>query len=347
MEKEFLTKYQAKLKKYLTKKGFDNNQIQVFLDGFTRVDKISFYSPTVSTTNFQSIFELLEIYPYSKVKQMQPALTEAFEAILNEKNLTLNDAIALNRWSVIPNEVLNYKRNGVSINRAMKNSLYEYVFQIPLSTSDYKKIFRYIQRQDVSIDKEVLRKRFTKFTEKNNFDKALVGSLLQYIDEKKRILQTANSLDKVVTTQLSHNTIFYRGLDYKFLRKINNYLEMNKNSKKGLVDLIINEQGYSSTSYVIDNNFIKTYPCPVILEIFAPKGSECFDMVNFSKFPDEKEILFNANEMKILDYDLNWTGLGEPRVLIKCFLLSKNTECYKDIGNKEKTNPQIKNEEKE
>ena len=331
MEQKFLTKYEKELKSYFMEKGFDENQIQVFLRGYYKYDEENFHSPKECSSNFQKIFKYLETNPYSEVKKMFPPLSSEFERVLKENCLTLDDAIALNRWSVIPNGVLNYKRSKQSLNKATRDILYDNVFDLIVVNEKYRKLLKFVEKLDLSCPIEKIEKKCQLFVAANSINEKVIPGILFYLDEKRKIKSTTSSLDKVMTNQLSQNTIFYRGLNYDFYTKIKNYIN-NKNPEV-LKGYVIEENGYSSTSFTPKNGFINTYSCPVLIEIFAPKGSECFDMVNFTKFPDENEILFNANEMRVVDYKIQQLPSGNERILLKCFLLSKNKECYKDIGN--------------
>ena len=330
MEQKFLTKYENELKSYWAEKGFDENQIQTFLLGYYKYDEKNFYSPKKCSSNFQKIFKYLETYSYPEVKKMFPPLSNEFEKVLKENDLTIDDAIALNRWSIIPNGVLNYKRSKQSLNKATRDILYDNVFDLIIVNEKYRKLLNFVEGLDLSCPLETIEKKCKGFVVANSINEKVIPGILFYLDEKMKIKSTTSSLEKVTTNQLSQNTIFYRGLNYDFYVKLKNYI--NSKGLEALKGFVINEDGYSSTSFTPKNGFINSYSCPVLIEIFAPKGSECFDMVNFTKFPDENEVLFNTNEMRVVDYKIQSSPSGNERILLKCFLLSKNKECYKDIG---------------
>lgn len=130
-------------------------------------------------------------------------------------------------------------------------------------------------------------------------------------------------MDKALKNQLIGNTILYRGISKEYIEEY-----FGTQDLKSIVGRTMKDKGYSSTSLLFNSSYGYNSPIFVTLKLYVPKGTEGLDVTNFSSFDTENEILLNSNEIYIMDYK----EYSPNCIILTCFVLSKNIECYKDIG---------------
>ena len=130
-------------------------------------------------------------------------------------------------------------------------------------------------------------------------------------------------MDKALKNQLMGNTILYRGISKEYVEEY-----FKTQNLKSVVGKTLKDNGYSSTSLLFDSSYGYNSSNFVTLKLYVPKGTEGLDVTNFSSFDTENEILLNSNEIHIIDYKT----YGAHCIMLVGLVLSKNLECYKDIG---------------
>ena len=326
-----LDSYQKTLYPLLKQEGFSNLQIINFFNSYANYQSPTevFNDDELQNTCY-AIFEMLKRgYSLSYIKDDCPQSFDDFEKFLSSKNLTIQDALAINRWSGHHDQITSMKRNSGHSNAiaGQRRKLKSDLCREGYTKEQIDKIVHFIDSFNIDEDYKVVEGVCSDFLEDNTLSKNAISHIRDYFIMKKFINGLVATLQKTLKTQLATNTIFFRSVQKKFLDD----LIQKAGGVDKLIGCKIEDNGFTSTSILEDNDFSNITNLPVHIQIFAPKGSEGMEINPLSSFPNEYEFLFNANDLIIFDIDKD--SLREEKIFLKAFLVSKNRECYNFLSN--------------
>lgn len=347
MKNVVLTELQKKrINDILSQEGFLDKEKDVILSSFKEFgNHYEFYG---NNTNYSNALlpinrnkingnkgENISIY-----KQLREGKEKEYiknlSSILKQKNLTLPDALALNFYS--NNQIVSeIKRMEVvkkySYLNYIQKELRKSMFSAEECDEKLNALFDFIHSLDYN--HEDYYKTIMVYASKDYFLSDFLSEINLYAIRYKfycNSFSVIKHLDKTLKSQIPYNIVVYRGIEK---REFSNLLYLNdgffdKEDPSSLVGNKISDNGYTSTSLRYDMCFASKSYRNLILKILVPKGSQGMDISNFSSYESEEEILFNSNDIYLIDYDY------VDDVNQHCFtalLLSKDRSCYKDIGN--------------
>lgn len=196
---------------------------------------------------------------------------------------------------------------------------------------------------------------FIKDIKNINFSYTLTKALRNLTSDLKEInLTNENFLDELFC---SIGFLFDEGSYKKSVNKINDALTKNRLKENMFLHRVIDIGPYSPKfedtrplkrgkfpkedyinksifSYTSTSRFKTGTLCGnVNLELIVPKGTQGIDITLLSSFSSEYEILLNACDLYILDYEEQPGQYGyNTRRTFTAFVLSKDRSCYNDIA---------------
>ena len=343
MKENKLTEQQKeRINDILTREGFSQEQKDVILSSFKEFgNHYEFYK---NNTNYSNVLNNLSndknpsmpIYQQLKMAYEAEEL-QKFCSLLKQKNLTLPDAISLNYYS---NNILvsQIKRMETAKKNSylpfIKKDLFEKFDFDEIATKKLNDFLNYIHSLDCNspeyFKKVVVTASNDEFINKYTEEINLYAANYRFY---YNALHAIKKLDVALKNQIPYNIVVYRGIKKEDLANLLNkhkYFFENKNSSS-IVGEKISDDGYTSTSLRYDVCFANRAFKTLCLRILVPKGTQGVDISNFSSYGFEEEVLFNSNDLFLIDYKYN-TDLNQH--FFTAFMLSKDRECYKNIAPK-------------
>lgn len=325
----------------LIKEGFSRNQAKMMLSKYTQCQNNEDLSKKSSKIfqAYQYNDVIAELKKPNKIsnKILQTKI-DYFKEILKLNNLSASQVIALNSYTYDSEKILNYKRKIKDKIEMMKKAEDDLKCSLDYvdSKNDRKNfIVEFLRKTATSSDNKLDVTKAENLIDKLNFsqeEKLCILGYLTEVSEIQNLDQTIENIDKSVKNQIPYNMVFYRAIKGDYLYQIFPSLLSKLYGNFGdLVGKKIEETGYLSTSALLNSSFANSPKCDIIFEIFAPKGSQAYDVSPFSTvFDYENEMLFNSCDLYIFDCKKIKVENNE-KVKLSCFLLSKERSCYKDI----------------
>lgn len=263
---------------------------------------------------------------------------QAFNEMLQSKNLTVDNAKAIYQYSIGSNMILGVKR-GTS-----KETIQD---QIMLDLEKSLQT-RGVSQTDIDKMKQFVKSADYESTLHSNYDiandymeqmgiqqnsRVSVRSAMQSMDRCTHIDETIASLDEGLgSTHLDKSMKLYRAVK-------SSYLEKGLKEGEDLSSLVgksISNKGQTSTSPLYDSSFASLDEYDTVFEIYAPKGSRGSYIAELSAYDKtEQEVLLNPNDLYITDVQ---TGVVDKNVL-QALCLSKDRECYKEVEQQKNEQP--------
>lgn len=267
---------------------------------------------------------------------------DAFNQMLSEKHITVDNAKAIYQYSVGSNMILGVKR-GTS-----KETIQEQI----MSDLEESLQARGVQQEDIE-----RMKKFVKDSEygetplHDNYDMAneymeqiglkqnsrvSVRSAMQSMDRCTHIDETIASLEEGLgSTNMPKSMKLYRAVKSSYLKK---GLKEGENLSS-LVGKSISNTGQTSTSPLYDSSFASLDEYDSVFEIYTPKGSRGSYIAELSAYDKtEQEVLLNPNDLYITGVQ---TGVvdknGRTKNVLQALCLSKDRECYRGIDKEQET----------
>lgn len=325
MRKISTRKYEEQIQNILKNKGFNEAQISHLIRGYAKYESEHEFE---RTENFSSVLDMLSDGVKPSSQDMRDKLLALIE-YAKERNLTMPQTVALHIYTESQFNVLQLKRKnstGDELIKFAEERLFEDIKSY--KKADLKENEIEAVRKIINIIKRELKKNT--FTSFECLDKMNLGdyyhcfSFFAYTcSEIVKAYKIIPLMDSVLKNQLPTNTILYRGISKEYLQRYFDTKDFSTLVGKTLVD-----EGYSSTSLLFNSCYGYYSNTHVTLKLYTPKGTEGLDVTNFSNFDTENEILLNSNEVYIMDYKEYSPGC----IMLTGLVLSKNIECYKDIG---------------
>ncbi len=327
---------ELKLVNFLLSNGLTTEEIaKIINDEYQAYDESNL---VLDNDYLDIILEIANGYTLEQItvqQKIRAAKIFDFKKYLEQNNLNVDIVKALNRYTSGSNMILGIKR-GVSkqkiyehIQRDFQNRMLSYGF----AQDDIIKISEYLKNLNYTLplyQNYALTKEFLKPFNLANKYIAAVLSTVNNLDSYYHIEETILNLDQGLKSWLPKSMILYRAIKPDFvanmLKEDNNYLN--------LIGQQIEEIGYTSTSPIYASSFAKYKDYSLVLEIFAPQGTEGILISPFSSYGDaEQEVLLNANDLFIFDVVPNVIDAnGQTKIICKCLALSKEKIGYKNLN---------------
>ena len=286
-----------------------------------------------SDANYQNVLRgLADGYTIDElIKQgTNPKEIDGLMQELKKNNLSIENAKAINQYSNGSNMILAMKRGWTDrskIQNGIKTDMVDKLKARDLSQEQIKGIEDYILSLDFSKPVHENYEMISKYIQQRNIPHNCYPSIctaVKDMDSLEHIDSTLSNLDEGLSkARLSKSMKLYRAI--KTDGNINPESYIGKS---------INNKGYTSTSPLYQSSFAKYDDYDTVMEIYAPKGTQGTYITQLSDYDSaEQEVLLNSNDIYIIAaqngvVDQN----GKTKTVLKGVLLSKERECYKDIG---------------
>lgn len=261
---------------------------------------------------------------------------QAFNEMLKEKNLTVENAKAIYQYSIGSNMILGVKRGTTkeTIQEQIMQDLEEALQGRGVSQADIEKMKQFVKSADYQYtlhsNYDIANEYMEQIGLQQN-SRVSVRSAMQSMDRCIHIYETIASLEEGVgSTKLSKSMKLYRAVKSSYLEK---GLQEGEDLRS-LVGKSLSNDGQTSTSPLYDSSFASLDEYDTVFEIYAPLGSRGSYIAELSAYDKtEQEVLLNPNDLYIIDVQ---TGVvdknGRTKNVIQALALSKDRECYKSVS---------------
>lgn len=319
----------------LKTQGLTPSEINEILNGnySTFQNEVDLTNVFSSSGSHQKVLQgLADGYTMEELPQIGVTQSEiqGFMDTINSYNISVENAKAINQYSNGSNMILSVKRGTTTrteLQSGIMRDLSAKLQERGMSQSQISEISNVIQQLDY--DKPV----------HNNYD--IINSHMQGMNLQRgcspsvckavkdmnsleHIDETISSLDEGLSkARLPQSMKLYRAIKTNGQVDAQSYVGKNMNNK-----------GYTSTSPLYDSSFAKYEEYDTVMEIYVPKGTQGAYITQLSDYDSvEQEVLLNPNDIYVVGaqsgvIDKN----GKSKTVLQGLLLSKERECYKDIG---------------
>lgn len=286
-----------------------------------------------SDANYQNVLRgLADGYTIDELIQQgtNPKEIDGLMQELKKNNLSIENAKAINQYSNGSNMILSMKRGWADrsqIQNGIKTDMVDKLKARALSQEQIKGIEDYIQSLDFSKPVHENYEMISQYIQQRNIPHNCYPSIctaVKDMDSLEHIDSTLSNLDEGLSkAKLSKSMKLYRAI--KTDGNINPESYIGKN---------ISNKGYTSTSPLYQSSFAKYDDYDTVMEIYAPKGTQGTYITQLSDYDSaEQEVLLNPNDIYVIDAQKGVVDQnGKTKTVLKGVLLSKERECYKDIG---------------
>lgn len=334
-----------KLSKTLKTQGLSESQINNILNGeFSTFEQSEELSKVFgNNSNFQTILQYLsDGYTIDELesKGVKSIDIEKFKTMLNACNLTIENAKAINQYSNGSNMILSVKRGSASRTDIKQGIINDLTSKLQERGID-ERVISEIQRRVLGLNYQrplyenydILRSIFSEYHIPNNCYPT-INTAIKHLNSFQHIDETIEQLDDGLSkSRIPQSMKLYRAVKSK---STTNVAELS--SKVG------ENKGYTSTSPIYDSSFAKYDEYDTVMELYVPKGTKGAYITPFSDYDStEQEVLLDSNDVFFIDIQ---TGVvdknGKTKNVLKGIVLSKNRECYKDLGTQSKEQDYIR-----
>lgn len=253
----------------------------------------------ISDKNFSDILQILnDDYSINDLENLGISKREVSEFLdfLNEKNITVENAKALNLYSNGSNMILGIKKGVVEKETILKNICKDttrLLEERKVSSEQISMILEFVKGLDYSNPLHKNYELSNAFLEENGLRRIIrptVNTCIKNINSLEKIDYTIAQIDDALDrATLGKSATLYRGIS----------LEEDQ-IKIMLQDGILNNEGYTSTSTTYENSFIKYPKCNVGLIMSCDEDTKGIEIAPFSDYgSSEKEILLAPNTFEI------------------------------------------------
>lgn len=268
---------------------------------------------------------------------------QAFNEMLQSKNLTVDNAKAIYQYSVGSNMILGVKRgtSKETIQSQIMSDLEESLQARGVPQANIDKMKQFVKSADYESTLHSNYDMANDYMEQMGIQqnsRVSVRSAMQSMDRCTHIDETIASLDEGLgSTHLDKSMKLYRAVK-------SSYLEKGLKEGEDLSSLVgknISNKGQTSTSPLYDSSFASLDEYDTVFEIYAPKGSRGSYIAELSAYDKtEQEVLLNPNDLYITDVQ---TGVvdknGRTKNVLQVLCLSKDRECYKEVEQQKAEQP--------
>lgn len=286
-----------------------------------------------SDANYQNVLRgLADGYTIDELIQQgtNPKEIDGLMQELKKNNLSIENVKAINQYSNGSNMILSMKRGWADrsqIQNGIKTDMVDKLKARALSQEQIKGIEDYIQSLDFSKPVHENYEMISQYIQQRNIPHNCYPSIctaVKDMDSLEHIDSTLSNLDEGLSKARLPNSM-------KLYRAIKTYGNINPESYIGKS---ISNKGYTSTSPLYQSSFAKYDDYDTVMEIYAPKGTQGTYITQLSDYDSaEQEVLLNPNDIYVIDAQKGVVDQnGKTKTVLKGVLLSKERECYKDIG---------------
>lgn len=286
-----------------------------------------------SSGNHQKVLQgLADGYTMEELPQIGVNQSEiqGFMDTINSYNISVENAKAINQYSNGSNMILSVKRGTITRTELQSGIMQDLSIKLQergMSQSQIYEISNVIQQ--LNYDKPVHNNYdiINSHMQEMNLPRACSPSVCKAVKDMnsfEHIDETISSLDEGLSkARLPQSMKLYRAI------KTNGQVDMQNYVGKSM-----NNKGYTSTSPLYDSSFAKYDEYDTVMEIYAPKGTQGAYITQLSDYDSvEQEVLLNPNDIYVVGaqsgvIDKN----GKSKTVLQGLLLSKERECYKDVG---------------
>ena len=319
----------------LRKQGLTESEIDEIINGEYSCFQNSMDLKQIfnSDANYQNVLRgLADGYTIDELIQQgtNPKEIDGLMQELKKNNLSIENAKAINQYSNGSNMILSMKRSWTDrsqIQNGIKTDMEDKLKTRALSQEQIKGIEDYIQSLDFSKPVHENYEMISQYIQQRNIPHNCYPSIctaVKDMDSLEHIDSTLSNLDEGLSkAKLSKSMKLYRAI--KTDGNINPESYIGKS---------ISNKGYTSTSPLYQSSFAKYDDYDTVMEIYAPKGTQGTYITQLSDYDSaEQEVLLNPNDIYVIDAQKGVVDQnGKTKTVLKGVLLSKERECYKDIG---------------
>ena len=273
---------------------------------------------------------------------ISPQKIDAFNQMLSEKNITVDNAKAIYQYSVGSNMILGVKRgtSKETIQEQIMSDLEESLQARGVQQDDIEKMKQFVKDADYDEtslhDSYDIANRYMEQIGLKQNSRVSVRSAMQSMHRCTHIDETIASLEEGLgSTNMPKSMKLYRAVK-------SSYLEKGLKPGEDLSSLVgksISNKGQTSTSPLYDSSFASLDEYDSVFEIYTPKGSRGSYIAELSAYDKtEQEVLLNPNDLYITGVQ---TGVvdknGRTKNVLQAICLSKDKECYKGIDKEHET----------
>lgn len=299
--------------------------------------------------NYGDILEILsEGYTMEELQEqgISQKKIHAFQKMLQEKGISVDNAKAIYQYSVGSNMILGVKRGDSkdTIRRQIMQDLEEALMARGVHQTEIEKVKQFLISSDYKKTLHSNYKKINEYMEQIGIDlRARVSArkAMQSMDRCAHIDETIHSLEEGLgKTSLPKSMKLYRAVKSKNLNKgLQPDIDL-----ASLVGKTVSNKGQMSTSPLYDSSFAKYDDYDIVFEIYAPQCSRGLYITELSAYDKaEQEVLLNPNDLYITNVNRDIVDKnGKRKTIIQAIAISKDRECYKEI---EHSRLQAQNEE--
>lgn len=262
-----------------------------------------------------------------------------FSTMLKSNNLTVDSAKAIYQYSIDSTMISKVQRGAdrAQIQGKIMTDLLKSLQDRGIPESEIAKVQEFVGGLDyqspLHSNYDISNTTMSQLGIPNNCQVS-VRAAIREMDNYTHIDDTVKSLNEgLADTRLPSSMVLHRAVKSSFLQK-------GLKEGEGLESLVgrsVSNSGHTSTSPLYDSSFASLDDYDAVFEIYAPKGSQGAYIAPLSSYDKvEQEVLLSPNDMFITDVQ---TGVvdqnGRNKTVLKALMLSKERECYKDLGQKQ------------
>lgn len=319
----------------LQNQGLSQSDINEILNGnySTFQNEVDLTDVFSSSGSHQKVLQgLADGYTMEELPQIGISQSEiqGFMDTINSYNISVENAKAINQYSNGSNMILSVKRETISraeLQNGIMQDLSTKLQERGMSQSQISEISNVIQQLDY--DKPVHNNYdiINSHMQEMNLPRGCSPSVCKAVKDMnsfEHIDETISSLDEGLSrARLPQSMKLYRAI------KTNGQVDMQSYVGKSM-----NNKGYTSTSPLYDSSFAKYDEYDTVMEIYAPKGTQGAYITQLSDYDSvEQEVLLNPNDIYVVGAQSGVVDKnGKSKTVLQGLLLSKERECYKDVG---------------
>lgn len=319
----------------LQNQGLSQLDINEILDGnySTFQNETDLTEVFSSNGSHQKVLQgLADGYTMEELPQIGVSQSEiqSFMDTIDSYNISVENAKAINQYSNGSNMILAVKR-GTTTREELQNGIMK-----DLSTKLQE---RGMSQDQISEIRGLIQQLDYNQPVHNNYDIAnlqmqemdlprgcspSVCKAVKDINSFEHIDETISSLDEGLSNaRLPQSMKLYRAI------KTNGQIDAQSYVGKSM-----SNKGYTSTSPLYDSSFAKYNEYDTVMEIYAPRGTQGAYITQLSDYDNvEQEVLLNPNDIYVVGAQYGVIDKnGKSKTVLQGLLLSKERECYKDVG---------------
>lgn len=223
---------------------------------------------------------------------------QCFKDRLQENNLTLNEGLALYRYTISSNQIFALARN-ITTEKEIKENIYidlkekiDKKFPAQTATEIYTNVQEFLKTIDMSLPLKTIMKQIEEYKKITHFDTLALGTAVEDLKNLSTAREHYSILCKTLNkTKLNENLILYRAVNPDYLLK--EYKDINN-----LIGKRLKQDSIISTSYT-KSGFLKNPGYDLIFEIKANENINGLNISWLSGYSNENEVLLSNVDFQV------------------------------------------------